>query len=256
MIPASGVASAPRVSSTSGRWRDPARRPTPHEKTTMPRHRPTSVLVIAILHLVGAALLLLGVICGAAGQAVMANMKAPGGGPDLFAQQKAMADAIPGFTAFNYAQMGISLLIGIALLVAGVGLLSMKPWARTLSIVYAAFSILNHLAELGYQFAVVVPNMDAAMQKMFEGDPNLKAAGASLGGFGAASAVVGALFGAALMAYPIAVWIVMTRPAVVAAFRGEVPPEQREPQDYWDTPRERPDEEIRRSDEGFTEKGP
>jgi hypothetical protein len=222
----------------------------------MPRHRPTSVLIIAVLHLVGAAFLLLGAICGAVGQAVMANMKSPAGGPDIFAQQKAMVDAIPGYAAFNYAQMAVSLVVGILLVVAGVGLLSMKPWARTLSIVYAVISILNHIVELGYQFGVVVPNMDAAMQKMFEGDPNLKAAGANLGGFGTASAVVGALFGAAFIAYPIAVWIVMTRPAVVAAFRGEVPSEQREPEDYWDTPRERPDEEFRRSDEGSSDRGP
>jgi hypothetical protein len=222
----------------------------------MIRNRPTSVLVIAILHLLGAAFLLLGTICGAVGQAVMANMKSPAGGPDIFSQQKAMADAIPGYTAFTYAQMGVGLLVGVVLLVAGVGLLSMKPWARTLSIVYAVFSILSHIVSLIYQFAVVVPNMDAAMQKMFAGDPNLKAAGANLGGFGTASAVLGALFGAALVAYPITVLIIMTRHSVVAAFRGIVPPEQREPEDYWDVPRERPGEEIRPPDEGFTEKGP
>jgi hypothetical protein len=223
------------------------------------RKRPTPVLVIAILHLVGGTLLLLSSACGAAMQGIAAGMQ-PGagpGGPGMISQQQMQAELekqIPGYTAVTYAQMGGDFLFGIVLVVAGIGLLSMQPWARLLSIIYAIFSILNHIFSLVYALAVVVPGTQAVLEKTFASDPNLKAALPGMGGMMSGLMVFGVVVGALFIVYPITVLIVLTRRSVVAAFRGELPEAEREPEDYWDEPQREPDQDVRRHNGGFTER--
>ena len=224
------------------------------------RKRPTAVLVIAILHMVGGVILLLTSICGAAMQGISANLQPAGpqaGAPGMFSQQQMQAEldkVIPGYTAVTFGQMGVSFLFGILLLIAGVGLLSMRPWARVLSIVYAVLSILNHIFSLVYALAYVVPGTQAVMEKTFASDPNLKAATSNMSGMMSGMMVFGVIIGAAFIAYPITVLVILTRRSVVAAFRGELPQEDREPEDYWDEPRDERRDGSPRDDEGFTER--
>jgi hypothetical protein len=99
--------------------------------------------------------------------------------------------------------------------------------------------------------AVVIPATEAAIRKVTAAIPAMSEAmsiGMSVGLY------MGLIVTLLILCYPVAVLIVMTRPSVAAAFRGELPETEREPEDYWDEPRRQPDEEFRRPDGGFTEK--
>jgi hypothetical protein len=229
----------------------------------MIRKRPTGVLVIAILHLVGGGLLLLGTVCGAVVQAATANLqKSAPAGPGGVSQQEMQAEMekviekqAPGYKAVQYSETGLSLVIALLLLIAGVGLLSMQPWARLLSITYAIISILDHIFSLVYAFAFIVPATQAAAEQVFANDPSMKGAPAGVTQVASIGAAAVVLVQFAFIAYPITVLIVMTRRSVVAAFRGELPEEEMpqrdrsEPEEYWD-------DRIQPREEGFTDREP
>jgi len=92
------------------------------------KHRPDSVTVIAIYHFVEAALLLFGVLGVGIGFLVLA-IGAPGG---------------PG-TGIAYGVMGVVgallLLATAADVVAGIGLLNLKDWARWVAIVLSVLRL-------------------------------------------------------------------------------------------------------------------
>src|SRR5262245_62094808 len=106
----------------------------------MKRERPTSVLVLAIFNSIFGSLgLLIFGVCGLF--AVVVSLAAPGnaGGPNPFAGavnplvevQKAVG---PGATAFLVVQSLGALLFCTLLLVSGIGLIGMRPWARWLAV--------------------------------------------------------------------------------------------------------------------------
>jgi hypothetical protein len=111
------------------------------------------------------------------------------------------------------AWLKISLVLGMgasaALLAAGIGLLNLKPWARTLSIIYAIYAIVNVLVGgvANYIF-LIQPMMQQAQQK--QGPEAAGAIGGAVGG------MFGTCFG---LVYPVLLLIFMLRPKVVAAFR-------------------------------------
>jgi hypothetical protein len=101
------------------------------------------------------------------------------------------------------------------LLIAGIGLLLMKSWARTLSIIYAIYALVAGVLGLVVNFMFLVrPMLERAGQQH-----GPEAAGA-LGG------AIGGTFGGCLgLVYPILLLIFMTRPKLVAAFQPtSVPP--------------------------------
>ena len=194
----------------------------------MPRQRTTAILVIAILHLIGGGLGLLLSLCAcgglvmssAAGSIVPTVSTRPGDTksappPSSGEIMKYYDDNVPGYRVFTYGGMAVDLLLNLLLLAAGIGLLSVQPWARWLSLGYAPISILYHIGTFIYQLVLVMP----ATQKLYAQNPALQGMSSFLNfttGFGL---VIGLVF----MLYPIVVLIIMLLPSTGAAFRGELP---------------------------------
>jgi hypothetical protein len=219
----------------------------------MIRKRPTAVLVLAILHLVGGTLGLLLTLCGggfqlAGGGQMFAG--GPGGAnqpPQAKSQQefqkrfeKHLEAELPHQKAVTYTSLGLDLVLAVMLISGGIGLLSMQPWARVVSLVYAVLSILAKIFGL-INLAFTWPVMSAFIEQEARRDPNLQMMASMMPPIMAVTAVVTAL----LMIYPIVVLVILLRPPIVAAFRGEVPPpaEEEEPwgpdrdrREDWDEP--------------------
>ena len=166
--------------------------------------RPTSVTVFGILNIVFAALAILGLI----------------GSIALFFVPAANNPVIKIIheNPFYAAWLKISILLGLlscsALLAAGIGLLRLKSWARTLSIVYAIYAIVFGILGTVVNFIFLVEPMLKEAQHQ-QGPEAASALGGAIGGS----------FGGCLgMIYPVLLLFFMTRPAVVAAFQPTAPP--------------------------------
>src|SRR5262249_10933234 len=138
----------------------------------MKKHRPTAVLVLAILHFIGGGLGVMGVLCTggmlAAGgsQSMFGKPPAPPPGkqgPNFEEFQRFQEDVTkaaenpPGGKAYQVTSLGVDLLLSLMLLIGGIGLLNMQPWGRLLSLVYAFLSIVYHIVGLGYMLGVHIP---------------------------------------------------------------------------------------------------
>jgi hypothetical protein len=195
----------------------------------MRRQLTTPILVIAILHLTGGTLGILGSICGTGSLLMMDSLGSltpatmptrPGqpAPPPLASPNQLMKDLndqIPGYRAFTVGSLGFSFLLDILLLSAGIGLLKVQPWACWLSLVYATLSILYHLGTFVYQLVWVLPATQAMYAKM--GTPP---------GFSSIMTIssgIGIFVSLLFTLYPIAVLIVLLMPSTSAVFRGEVP---------------------------------
>jgi hypothetical protein len=194
------------------------------------RRRPAVVLVFAILHLVGGSLDLIGVLCSGVLQVMggsrMFGTGAAAGNVGLQRLQQRIEE-LPG-PAYTYGELTANLVLDLMLIAAGIGLLGMRPWARTLSLVYAVLAILNRLASTAYVLAVVAPGVEALLQQEAAGDPQMKAFSSLM----KTSMTVGALVGALFVIYPILVLIFFNLPSVKEAFRDEgAPPEMPPPEE-------------------------
>ncbi|HZT82515.1 MAG TPA: hypothetical protein VFA26_19965 [Gemmataceae bacterium] len=199
----------------------------------MERYRPGGITAIAILHLIGGSILLLSSVCGGAMQLA--------GGQQAFTpattaqskqqkelqerMEKVLNEKLPGYKAIQYGQMGLSFVISVMLLTAGIGLLKMQPWARTLSIVYAIISILNHVFSIVYGFAFSIPATRELLREEAQRNPQV----AQFSSIMEAALPLGIVVSAIFVLYPIVVLIVMMLPGTKAAFAGEpygkVPPD-------------------------------
>jgi hypothetical protein len=187
------------------------------------KQRPASVLVLAILHLVGGGIDLIGVLCSGAMQAAGGNpfgMQGGAGQDPTVRLQKAI-EAIPGQQAFTLGELAINLVLDVLLIAAGIGLLSMKPWARILSLVYAPLAILNRLGTFAYTLLVLIPAFDTILVQELGRDRQianaLQAASSIMRTFMLIGAIVGFLF----IIYPIVVLIILNLRHVKAAFSGK-----------------------------------
>ena len=120
----------------------------------------------------------------------------------------------PGYAIWMKLAIPLGFLAAGVSIAAGVGLLKLKSWGRTLSIGYAIYSIVACLlgAVLNYIF-IMQPLMERASQ---ESGPE---AAALIGG--AIGGTFGSCFG---MIYPVLLLIFMLRLNVVAAFRPPAEP--------------------------------
>jgi hypothetical protein len=208
------------------------------------RHRPTAVLVMAILNFIWGGL---GIICLSCGAAMLLMMNSlfksipppPGGGPNPATAFTGLFDSIPGYIPYMVATTIIGVCMAILLIVAGIGLINMQPWARWACLIYSTYHILAALFTLFYTITVVNPAMrkwqaDFMRQAGVVGPPP----SSGFGGIGdSMSAIAGAVFS---MAYAVALLVVMLLPHVSAAFAGKGSPDtgQWPPPDY---PPDRPD---------------
>jgi hypothetical protein len=193
----------------------------------MSRKRPAAVLVIAIFHFLFAVCGL----CGIGGQVFARQLATFGAeGPDADLQIRMMdaMEATPGYQTVQICQTVLMVVEVLLLFIAGIGLLLMQPWARTLSIIYAVLTILMVVFNLVYYFAVLQPALVPVYQELERTDP-AKAKFAQLGGTG------GVLFGVCFqLIYSAAVLIVMLLPSVTKAFYAAPTPEDEHEEDRYD----------------------
>src|SRR5262249_39013639 len=91
--------------------------------------------------------------------------------PDLAARQQRFLDqAIPYYPAVQVAQAAPWGVLAAMLVVAGVGLLRMRPWGRKLSLAFGIGAIVYQLAALVFMLGFMIPAMNdfyAQMQQEF-----------------------------------------------------------------------------------------
>lgn len=207
--------------------------------------RPGPVTAIAILDIVGGSLWLAGYLCGGLCVLFMfwafANIPPQDANKPEIQLVKELIPAymdifnrnIPFFTAYVVGSLVISIIISIVVLAKGIGLLSMKPWARQVSIVYGVVQALVLLIGLVYNLAVMQPNMpkvEEDLKKWLAAQPNIppevakamreqkhQADNPGQTILNTVSSLFGLLVG---LVYPIAVLIVMLQPSVKRAFAG------------------------------------
>jgi len=115
----------------------------------------------------------------------------------------------PGYAAWMNLSLVLGFLARAVLLTAGIGLLKLKPWARTLSIVYGIYEIVMVLVGTTVNYVFLMqPMLEQAHGK--QGPEAAAAIGGAIGG------TVGGCFG---IIYPVLLLIFMMRANVVAAFR-------------------------------------
>jgi len=197
----------------------------------MQRTRPTSATVIAVLNLVFGALWLL---CGlgslgmqASGmQQKFANMGNinPGNNPQLAKQEEIRKEIMEfsqkaGARPSEYASHVQYVVLAILLIVSGIGLLKTAPWGRALALVYAALSILSNLALMLLVLLTDIPAVHEFADKLATQGQEAQMI-ANLMKVTAYLAVVLPLLS---LIYPAIVAVLMLRPTVAAAFRGETP---------------------------------
>ena len=200
----------------------------------MRRNVPTAVTVIAILHLVGGGLGLILSLCGCGGYLMQGAFSAitmptpptrpgqppPPAPPNPGQMMKEIESAIPGYKVFTIASLGVSLVLDILLLSAGIGLLKLQSWARILSFIYAPISILYHIGSAVFQLGFVTP----AMQAIYAKNPAL----AGMSSFTGVLSGIGVFFGLVFILYPIVVLVVLLRPSIAASFRTGLTPSESE----------------------------
>ena len=105
----------------------------------------------------------------------------------------------------------VSLVLGfiVVLIVAGVGLLNLRPWARLFSIGYAIYSYVAMVVGSAITYSVMLP----AFEEMEAGDPFVR--------IGMMSGLGGACCG---LVYPTVLLVFMFLPQVKQAFEPGVPP--------------------------------
>ena len=166
--------------------------------------RPTSVTVFGVLNLVFGAIGLFGMMF----TVIILILPLPTtNNPVLEIMRNS-----PGYALWMKLAIPLGFLACGVSIAAGIGLLKLKNWGRTLSIGYAIYSIVACLlgAVLNYIF-IMQPLMERASQK--SGPEAAGLIGAAIGG------TFGSCFG---MIYPVLLLIFMFRPKVVAAFRPPV----------------------------------
>jgi hypothetical protein len=239
----------------------------------MNKQKPPVAVVLGILHIIFGSLGLICNICGMAGVGVIyfgANEIYKKAGPtekkELEQIWNQLNESVPGLVVYLFADMIGSMLLGLVLLIAGIGLLRVRPWARQVSIIWAVVRFIVVVATLAYTVAVVNPGMQKFGKDMEEWQQKMQKRqqpagqpapakspfGGGMGGTGnAALDNIMSFAGAAISAaYAIVVLVLMLRPSTVHAFarynsaeddyRMDSPPSQ----DYYDDDYERQRREL------------
>jgi hypothetical protein len=202
----------------------------------MPRLKtPTAVVVIAVFHFIIGGIGLLSGLC--TGTALLA---AGGDIGRLFAfnpqmqeqietQQRVVGERAPFYVGWQLEGAVVGLVLSVLLIAAGIGLLRLRPWGRTLSVVYAPLSILQTLFAVTYTYVYYLPAYNEAVRQTHYPTPQE----AEIARMTAQSMGVSMGFGFLIaLAYPVIVLIIMLLPSVVAVFGGASA--RPEPEDYRD----------------------
>jgi hypothetical protein len=162
--------------------------------------RPTSVTVFGILNIVFA---VLGIFSMLAMMAFFAMAGTSTNNPVIQLIQNN-----PAYASWMKLSLVLGVPVSVILLAAGIGLLKLKPWARTVSIAYGIYAIVMVLAGMVVNYIFLLqPMLQQAHQQ--QGPQAAAAMGGAIGG------TCGSCFG---LIYPVLLLIFMMRPNVVAAF--------------------------------------
>jgi hypothetical protein len=168
--------------------------------------RPASVTILGILNVFFAALGVVGVIASFALLSVPADTNNP-------------VVKLLHHNASYGVWLKICVVLGmfscVILFAAGVGLLTLKPWGRTLSMAYAIYAIV-------FSFMAMGVNLFLMIQPLFEQASPHQEFGVAGAIGGPLSGTVGGCFG---LVYPIILLTFMLRPRVATAFRPPAPPQ-------------------------------
>jgi uncharacterized ion transporter superfamily protein YfcC len=116
----------------------------------------------------------------------------------------------PFYAFWIHATIPLGLLSFVLLLVSGIGLLRMHPWARKLSIGYGVYGIVGGAAATVINFIFVVLPLFAKASFTDYGYIAPTALGAEIGTV---------ILGLSALIYPVILIVFMTRPHIAAAFR-------------------------------------
>lgn len=131
------------------------------------KKKPPVAVVFGILHLVFGTLSLLCNLCAVSGIAVIYfgfntiySSAPPEDKRELDKLWQSLQDNVPGLVVFMFADVILSMLMGLVLMVAGIGLLGVKTWARYLSVAWAVVRLVLLLLSLFYTLVFVNPGME------------------------------------------------------------------------------------------------
>jgi hypothetical protein len=200
----------------------------------MPHKRPLAVVVIAVLQLVFGVPALGDYALSLAGLDKAVASLGPVNPPGrqrltLLDVEKHLEDHVPSYAAAQRALNGGEIVVTLLMIGSGIGLLMFRPWGRSVAIGYAILSILATVSYLAWYLVAVSPAVLAFGREIAAtGGPDAEATGAGIPLLYIGGPVVMSL----TVVYPLIVLLVLLRPSVRAAFRGETLPE--EPEDYRD----------------------
>jgi hypothetical protein len=207
------------------------------------KKKPTVVIVLGILHIVFGSLSILCNLCNAGGVAILYfgamalyNSAPPEGQRELEVIWRSFQDRVPGLIAVVCIDTIGSMLLGLMLLIAGIGLLGVKVWARYLSLAWAVLRVLFLTAMLLYNIVYLQPgierfskDMEKAMddiqrRQQRPGQPPPPKVNFGLGGGGGGSgdslmnSLMSVLSTAINAVYAIVVFVIMLLPSTGHAF--------------------------------------
>ncbi|HET6246638.1 MAG TPA: hypothetical protein VFE47_02980 [Tepidisphaeraceae bacterium] len=177
-----------------------------------PDPRPASVRAIAVIAFIFAALGLFGGVCSIP-QYLGLNF---GSNPVVEGVSRD-----PVLRWFTVGSLAIGMILALVLLWAGKGLLALKPAARSGIIAYAVIYVVISLAGLIVNLAFLNARMQKVTQAAMKNNPMLNTP--AMKTIMQYSTYGGILMSVAMLAWPIAILYVMSRPHVKAAFERGMP---------------------------------
>ncbi|GAB4339770.1 MAG: hypothetical protein Kow0099_15180 [Candidatus Abyssubacteria bacterium] len=109
--------------------------------------------------------------------------------------------------AYSTINAFLSLVLGVALLAGGIGLLKLKPWGRSLSLGVAAAEVVWAIIDLGISLFLIYPRMAEMMQGELTPEQQM-----------VFSVVVGVVSVLIRLVYPVVLLVVLNRDSVKEQF--------------------------------------
>jgi hypothetical protein len=184
----------------------------------MVQRRPTAILVIAILNFVFGGLGIVSTLClgGTLALYMYVLPETLPGQPAPFPNEyKYLEQELPGHTVYTFATLVLGLMASAVLIVASIGLLRLKNWARWTCAIYAVFSLVWVLANTYYTLRYVDPVRARFAEEL---QPQLPPGTPNIAGFAVLNDVIAIAVAAVGIAYAVALFVVMFLPNVRAAF--------------------------------------